>query len=304
MTDLLSNPQLIEALAKLAGATLWPLVVLVLAALFKREISSFTRRIKKGKLLGNEFELAEELDNFAKTAEKAQQEIYVPPENEDLAGARNTAQEAEEGDTEKVISVASENPEFGLILLARKIEEEMKRLLAMGGHLRGRRALSYRDMAEYLGKNAAVSENLRKSLEIFWDVRNKIVHGHSEITREDLIRTIDIGLTVLSAIRSIPHEKNIVAHPGADMFSDPEGNHPIEGAKALVLETTTPGGARKLHRVFPTTKTDYRIGMTVAWEWNMSNTWGQCYYRDPWTKKIKQAWSSAAEFVGRDLDAI
>jgi hypothetical protein len=304
MSDLLNNPQLLEALAKLAGATLWPIVALVLALLFKREISSVARRIKKGKLLGSEFELTEELDKFAIAAEKAQSEIYVPPPPTAAEGAAASPVQATEGDVEAIIKLASENPEFGLILLARKIEEEMKRLLAMGGHLRGRRSLSIRDMAEYLGRNAAVSENLRKSLEIFWDVRNKIVHGHGDVSREDLIRTIDIGLTVLSAIRTIPHEKNVVAHPGAEMFADPEGKHPLEGVKALILETTTPGGARKLIRVFPTTRTDYRPGMTVTWEWNTNLTWGRCYYRDPWTKEIKEAWRSSAEFVGRDIEAI
>lgn len=304
MTELLKNPEFIEAVAKLVGATLWPTVLLVLALLFKREISSFTRRIKKGKLLGNEFELTEELDKFAKVAEKAQSEIYVPSRDTIPNAIETAAQQASESDVEKIISVASENPEFGLILLARKIEVEMKRLLAMGGHLRGRRALSYRDMAEYLGKNAAVSENLRKSLEIFWDVRNKIVHAHNDIGREDLIRTIDIGLTVLSAIRTIPHEKNVVAYPGTDIFADPEGNNRHEGVKAVILETTTPGGASKHHRVFPTTKSHYRAGMTVTWEWNMSITWGQCYYRDPWTNEIKHAWGSSAEFIGRDIETI
>ena len=179
----------------------------------------------------------------------------------------------------------------------------MKRLLALSGHLRGR-SVSYRDMAEYLGRNSAVSVNLRKSLELFWDVRNKIVHGHGDVSKEDLVRTIDIGLTVLSAIKAIPHEKNIVAHPGADMFADQEGHEPIEGVKALILETTTPGGANKLMRVFPTTKEHYRQGMTVSWEWNMDKTWDRCYYRDPWTNEIKKGWHSSAEFVGRDIEAI
>lgn len=304
MIDLIKNPAWIEAVAKLAGAILWPIVAFFLAMLFKGEISSIIRRIKKGKFFGNEFELEDELNELAEATERAQKEIYIPAavvEDEEKGFGRG---EAPKQDYEQIMARASENPELGLIFIARKIELEMKRLLAVSGHLRGRRSLSYRDMAEYLGRNAAVSENLRKSLDLFWDVRNKIVHSHGEVSREDLIRTIDIGLTVLSAISVIPHEKNVVAHPGADLFADPEGRQPIQSAKALILETTSPGGAAKSIRVFPTTRTDYRKGMAVTWEWNMEKTWGPSYYRDPTTGRIIKAWSVSAEFVGRDLDAI
>lgn len=295
--------QLIDVIAKLAATTLWPIVVLVLVMLFKGEISSVIKRIKRGKVLGNEFELSEKLDELAKTTEKAQREIYVPPSPSEPP-AEPLQIESSERDIEKIIDIASDKSEFGLILLAQTIEKEMKRLLAMTGHLGGRRSVSYRDMAEYLGRNSTVSGNLRKSLDLFWDVRNKIVHGHGSVDKENLIRAIDIGLTILSAIKAIPHEKNIVAHPGADMFADQEGRQPIEGVKALILETTAPEGSKKLTRVFPTTKTHYRQGMTVSWEWNMDKTWAKCYYRDPWTSEIKNGWNSAAEFVGRDIEAI
>lgn len=300
----LGDPELIGALAKLTGSILWPVVVIVLALMFKPEISSLARRIKKGKVLGNEFELSEELDRAALTAAKAQREVYVPGRSSDESEYDQEDLNASEDDVERIISIAVDNPEFGLIFLARKIEEEMKRLLAVGGHLQGRRSLSYRDMAEYLGKNAAVSQSLLKSLQLFWDVRNKIVHGHADVSQDDAIRAIDIGLTVLSAIRAIPHEKNVVAHPGAQIFSDPQGRQPIEGVRALILETTTPGGARKMRRVFPTTKEDYQEGATLTWEWNMNNVWSKCFYQDPWTGEVKKGWESSAEFVGRDIESI
>lgn len=301
--DLSRTIQLLDVIAKLAGAALWPIVIFVLAIMFKREISSVTKRIKRGKLFGNEFELSEEIDKLAKTAEKAQKEIYTSPEPSEPT-AKHLGNEALDRDIEDIISIATDKPEFGLILLAQKIEKEMKRLLALTGHLRGGKPVSYRDMADYLGKNSAVSDNLRKSLDLFWDVRNKIVHGQTDVSKSDLIRTIDIGLTVLSAIKAIPHEKNVVAHPGVDMFADQEGQKIVEDAKALILETTALGGANKFMRVFPTTKQHYQKGMTVSWEWNMSRTWGSCYYRDPWTNEIKKGWDSSAEFVGRDIEAI
>jgi len=40
----------------------------------------------------------------------------------------------------------------------------------------------------------------------------------------------------------------------------------------------------------------------VSWEWNMNNVWEAAWYRDPDTNEVKPAWSSSAEFIGRDLN--
>lgn len=306
LIELLKNPLWVEAIAKLAGAVLWPFITLCFGLLFKGEISSIFRRLKKGKLLGNELELGTELDAFARTTEIAQAEIYIPPSAPE--GGPPTAPQIERSDSdiEKIVALAGDSPELGFIMLARKIEKEMKLLMAVGGHLKGKRMLAFQDMAEYLAKNAAVSENLKSSLNLFWDVRNKIVHAQGEIkvTREEVIRAVDIGLTVLSAIKAIPHELHVVAHPNVDLFQDQAGTVPVPGVKGLMLEATSPGRATKALRIYPTTKTWYRPGMAVTWEWNMGLVTGRCFYRDPTDGTIKSAWSSAAEFVGRDLDAI
>jgi hypothetical protein len=298
MLELIKNPLWVEAIAKLAGAILWPSVAFVLALLFKGELSSIIRRIKKGKFFGNEFELDQDLDRLVIVAEKAQQEIYIPGE---VNEAKNDVAEFA---PEQVIGRFSDNPELGIIFIARKIESEMKRLLAVSGHLKGRKSISYPDMAEYLGKNAAVSENLRASLQLFWDVRNKVVHAHGQVSRDDLIRTIDIGLTILSAISAIPQERNVVAYPCVDLYRDSGCTQLTLGVKGVILETTSPGGATKSHRIFPTTKTHFRVGMAVSWEWNMDRILGPTYYKDPQSSELKKAWESSAEFVGRDLDSI
>jgi len=72
----------------------------------------------------------------------------------------------------------------------------------------------------------------------------------------------------------------------------------------LLLETTSPGGTSKEHRIFPTTKTTYQKGERVAWEWNLGKKYGQAWYKDPDTGEIKSAWRGSAEFVGRNFDKI
>jgi hypothetical protein len=60
----------------------------------------------------------------------------------------------------------------------------------------------------------------------------------------------------------------------------------------------------KSFRIYPSTKTHFKKGKQVAWEWDMSKTWGPLWYKDPQTDEMKSAWSSSAEFVGRNLEDI
>ena len=145
--------------------------------------------------------------------------------------------------------------------------------------------------------------NLLGSLKLFAEVRNKIVHG-SAATDDDALRAIDSGLTILRALNALPNEINVVYHPGVQVFSDAGCTQPIPDVKGLILETTSPGGAMKSFRIYPTTRTNFQKGKQVAWEWNMQKVWPAAWYRDPDSHEIKQAWSQSAEFIGRHLDDV
>ncbi len=54
-----------------------------------------------------------------------------------------------------------------------------------------------------------ISENyfpphITQSLKVFWELRNKIVHGNISKDDENIIRVLDIGLILLETIQSIP----------------------------------------------------------------------------------------------------
>jgi hypothetical protein len=138
----------------------------------------------------------------------------------------------------------------------------------------------------------------------FWDIRNKIVHGADDVNADHILRAIDSGMTILRALEAIPHEINIIYHPGVDVFGDEKCHEKIEGVKGLILETTSPGGTAKSRRIYPTTRTNYEKGKQVAWEWNMARTWNKAWYRDPDTKEIRQAWVGSSEFVGRHIEDV
>jgi len=301
------SPELITAISGLISSILWPAVTFWLIHNFKAEISGLVKRVKKGKVLGQEFELTEQLNDLTNKATKVKNEtlntemINDKGKSPDDISQRNKYEE----DVEKIISVSSENEELGIILLSQKIESELKTLMAGSGYLANKADFSFSDMLAFLNRNASVSENLVASIKIFWDVRNKVIHkGHGEVERDNLIRIVDIGLTVLSAIKSIPHEINIVKHINVDVFEDAECKNIIKGVKAVILETHSPGRAQINYRIFPTTKTHFSIGMQVSWEWDRSNQWGQAYYKNPADGNIKSAWNGSMEFIGRDIEKI
>jgi hypothetical protein len=138
---------------------------------------------------------------------------------------------------------------------------------------------------------------------MFDHVRNKIIHG-SAATDDDALRALDSGLAILRVLNTLPNEVNVVYHPGVEVFSDALGTKPIPDTKGIILETTSPGGAIKTFRIFPTTRTHFQKGKQVAWEWNMQKGWPAAWYRDPDTGAIREAWGSSAEFIGRHLDDI
>ena len=56
---------------------LWPVAFIVCVFIFKNEISEILKRIKKGKILGQELELEREISEFKSATEIASQSIPV-----------------------------------------------------------------------------------------------------------------------------------------------------------------------------------------------------------------------------------
>lgn len=145
--------------------------------------------------------------------------------------------------------------------------------------------------------------HLAESVRSFWDIRNRLVHGYAA-SQDDILRAIDSGLTILQAIKAIPHEIHSVYHPGVEVYSDSEGKNLREGVKGVVLETTGPEGLSRRLQVFPTTRTHFQKGKKVAWEWNSSRVFDESWYKHPDTGKVTYGWSASMEFVGRHLEDI
>jgi hypothetical protein len=149
-------------------------------------------------------------------------------------------------------------------------------------------------------RRLSLPPSLSRAVGQFYEVRNRIVHGH-DVTADDALRALDSGLKILSTIRSLPHEVHVVRFPAVEVYADAAGTERRE-IDGLVLDTRTPGGETR-RDVFPTRRS-YQEGQAVTWEWDLSSTWPESWYRDPNTREVVYAWSSAAEFAGRPLDEI
>ena len=288
-------PLINDLIAALAGV-LWPAFAFTFLFLFKKEIRELLARIKKGNIFGNEFEFEKEVDEFSESVNKASQEI---PLNNNDESIEQTKQEVE------ILGSSVSDPRIGVLILAREIEKEVRQLIAGMGLSGKSRFQGIRDLFIILDERGALPKHTRGSLEIFWKLRNEIVHGKVVEDEKNVIRVLDIGMTLLNALRSIPHEINTVHTLAVDIFSDEKCNEARQDVKGVILETTSPGGIEKTYRIFPTTKPSYYIkGRRVSWEWNMSNVWGESWYIDPVTREKKSAWLSSGEFVGRHMEEI
>jgi len=298
MTEL---SELIKAFASL----LWPILGFVFVFLFRNDIANAIGRIKKGKFLGQEVELSDDLEKLQQTVVEASEEVAsLPPISiEENSDQEKLNKEIEDDAIKAIIKEAGRSPKTALILLASEVEKEARQTLASIGKLKGTQKLTLSKLIDELDSHYGLPRHVSSSLRMFWDTRNKIIHG-GETEDGSILSAIDSGVTILQTLYSLPREKNWVHHEGVTIYSDESCNNEIPGAKGIILKSSSSSGARTFYRIFPSTRTHFKKGKRVAWEWGFENTWRDAWYKDPETNEIKLAWNSSAEFVGRNLDNI
>jgi hypothetical protein len=298
---LLANfAQLLQAIA----ALLWPIFAFFALWTFRPQIRELLSRLKKGKLLGQEIELGESLAKLEMSAVAAQSEVAkLPAAGEQPSEiSREDDRRQEASAIERVLTMSAQSPKAALLLLASELEREVRQLLASLGLLRGRRSVPIQQAIAELDAYG-LPKHVPSSLRLFWDVRSRLVHGH-QASEADTLSAIDSGIAILRALNAVPHELNVVYHPGVAVFTDAACTQPLQGVKGVILETTSPGGASKTHRIFPTTRSHFVKGKRVSWEWSDQIIFGEAWYRTPDVGEVKIAWSSSMEFIGRSLDEL
>ena len=293
--------QNLAALLKALASVSWPAFAFTaLFFLFRQEIKGAIGRIRYGKILGQEFELSDDLRQLHALADATAAETDISPADVDSIASKFETEKLDSM-VDDILSRTTESPKLALIMLAAEIDKAVREAIATRGLLRGRQSVPTPDAIREL-EQYGFPPNLSGSLRLFREVRSRIVHGH-EATDDAILQAIDSGITILKAVNALPSERNVIYHPGVDIYSDEAClKKAMPAGKGVILETTSPDGARKSFRIFPTTKASYQKGKEVSWEWNMGEVWQACWYKDPDTGKSKPAWNASAEFVGRHLD--
>jgi hypothetical protein len=116
---------------------MWPVAVLAIVGWFRPEIRTVLSRIRKGKLLGQEFGL-DELQAKTEAAEATVPTVVSGTGSATgtssataegaHAEATNTGASAAQGEIEEVLREASRSPRIGLMLLSAKMERAARDL--------------------------------------------------------------------------------------------------------------------------------------------------------------------------------
>lgn len=282
---------------------LWPIVSFSIVFLFRTDIRKLLERIRKGKFFGQELELDPKVDMLQETIKVAQTEVpEMPVTKED----HDNEEKNLDLDINEVFKASELSPELGLIRLASIIEKDIRIIAACTGDINSiDKKSSTLKLFDTLLERKRLPLHTGESLRIFWNLRNRIVHGEKQYTSHEVLRVLDLGLELLKTIRSIPHEINIVYYPEVDIYENAECTLKRQDVKGLILKTTSADGSKTFERIFPTTNSSYyKKDEQVSWEWNMSKQWKDSWYIHPDTQQIALAWNGAAEFIGRHIDDI
>ncbi len=296
-----------ESVMRGIAAVLWPALVMTIALVFRPELTDLLRRLRRGKLLGQEIELDKSLDELERGAEELASKPLPALQAADPKKTSPVGVMAGDHDSEttEILDLAARSPKAALMQLSATIEREARRLLAATGHAEALPRLgSLRAMVEVLERVTSLQRGTLDVVRNFAEVRNRIIHGHQGVPDDEVLRAIDAGLIILRAIATAPRERNVVYHPGVLLYADDRGTQEITDGRGVILETTSAGGAMKSLRIFPTTRTHFQRGREVAWEWSNQKSWGAAWYRHADTGDVEHAWDEALEFVGRHLDEI
>src|ERR1700722_6766952 len=310
-TDLFRAFIVIGALVLVVVHGLWPktfevdsttlalvVVIVVVALLPLLESASFPGG--GGVVLRKQLDKLNEAAVSLSAEEVAKADTSGPDEETPASAALLDAQRlATDAVVSEVLEEARRSPRLALMLLSAELERAIHHLLMGTGLGETKRRWSIRLGVARLVEVGVIPASAESAVDLFLKVRNAVVHGAATANENDILRAIDSGIEIYSAVAQVPRERNFVLFADIPLFGDEGATAPVPEGAGVMLRTVSPDAERtERERIFPTTRDHFRPGEEVAWVWGSEHMWGPTWYRDPRTNAVHKGWDSSAEFIG------
>jgi hypothetical protein len=107
---------------------------------------------------------------------------------------------------------------------------------------------------------------------------------------------VDPNPEIIEEMPAFPHR---VLQVGIPFYTDPQCTQPVSEASIVILQALEPDDPIQELDIVPTRK-EYTVGQIVQWDLNNKKIWEKCWYRNPETGRVEQAWTTFhVEFIGK-----
>lgn len=175
----------------------WPAAVVVFTILFfKADFGKALSRLKKGKWGEKEIEFYNNVECGREEAEVSETPFSME---------ENKKKSIQLGqDKDEILKAARIKPALGIMQLSSILEREVRALaINFLGHQHPNLKRPFLKLCKILISGNYLPSHIAKSLKIFWEIRNEILHGAVLKDDENIIRVLDTGLVLLEVIKSI-----------------------------------------------------------------------------------------------------
>ena len=174
------------------GNTVWLLVIAVVV-IVGPDLKVLIPYIKRIKIGDTEIELAEKTAKIGQEIDKVKEEVSVD-QNWEIPD--RTTDEVNE-----VLNDAKTNPRAAFLLLATKIEEEVRSRLQKAGFSQSRQFTSLPRLVEFGVEKQVFPAQVLSIFKEFWYVRNKVAHGQAaDIDNDTILSLIAVGTDILKLV--------------------------------------------------------------------------------------------------------
>jgi len=185
--------ELAKLIVDAVGSLAWPVTVLVVVLIFKREIVQLLRHIKEAKFLGGSITL--ELDKLGQALERT-------PEIEKQRGAIQKLDSTQE-------LLRSGNSTLAIANLRIEIEREILRLMKPSYNLQEVRSWPLSRKISTLVDKGLLSRDVAERLTEYTHIANKLIHG-LELSADEVNRAVSIGTDILTHLHYRANVENLV----------------------------------------------------------------------------------------------